>query len=92
LAGYGDERGRAALERLAFDVDPAVRLRAATAMGEVGNEEFATTLIALLDDDQGVRRAALASLPSVTGHTITLDKGESQQDLVAAWKRWATTR
>ncbi len=95
LSRWHDERGYAALERLAFDRDPTVRIRAAEAMGEVAAPEFAATLIPLLDDDLGVRRAALASLPSVTGEQLFPGDefpAPSMSEQVTRWKRWAVER
>lgn len=91
LAIYGEESGRAALERLAYDIDPTNRMRAASAMGEIADPEFTTTLIALLDDDMGVRKAALASLPLVTGHQVRVEAKE-QTAQIAEWKRWSASR
>lgn len=92
LTCFGDERGRAALERLAFHPDPKVRIRAAHAMGESAEAEFAATLIALLDDDLGVRRAALVNLPLVTNHALSAEEAATTQSQAAAWKRWAAER
>lgn len=95
LARWRDERGYAALERLALDRDPAVRIRAAQAMGEIAAPEFAATLIPLLDDDLGVRRAALASLPYVTGEQLVpADEfpAPAMSEQVTRWKRWASQR
>jgi HEAT repeat protein len=61
------DSGRAALERLAADGDPKIRRSAAQAIGTLGATEMLPTLIKLLDDQQDVRRAALASLHSITG-------------------------
>ncbi len=89
LTRFGDERGRAALERLAYDPDVKVRIRAARTMGELAEPEFTATLIALLDDELGVRRAALTSLPLVTDRAPKIAADASAQAAAAAWKRWA---
>ncbi|MDZ4778708.1 MAG: HEAT repeat domain-containing protein [Planctomycetia bacterium] len=92
LAAWQDDRGAAALERLALDLDPAVRIRAAEAMGRIASAEFVPMLIAMLDDDLGVRRAALASLPSVAGETpIAADElpAPPLAEQVTRWKSWA---
>ena len=84
------ESGPAALERLAVDSDPAVRRQAATAMGQVADAAFAATLIRLLDDQGGVRMAALASLPQVAGRDIAGDSNSSEApaDVTEAIRRW----
>jgi HEAT repeat protein len=92
LAAWQDDRGAAALERLALDRDPAVRIRAAEAMGRIASAEFVPMLITMLDDDLGVRRAALASLPNVAGETlVAADElpAPPLADQVVRWKRWA---
>lgn len=92
LTRFGDERGRAALERLAYDPDVKVRIRAARTMGELAEPEFTATLIALLDDELGVRRAALASLPLVADHAPRIAEDATSQAATAAWKRWAVAQ
>jgi len=95
LAAWDDQRGLAALERLAYERDPAIRIRAVEAMGRVGAREFTATLVALLDDELGVRRAVLASLPAVTGESVaTSDEATApaMAEQVARWKRWAAAR
>ncbi len=92
LAGWQDDRGAAALERLALDREPSVRIRAAEAMGRIASAEFTPMLITMLDDDLGVRRAALASLPNVTGEAVVAADelpAPPLADQVVRWKRWA---
>lgn len=91
LIRWNDERGRAALERLAFDVDVDVRQHAAELMGELPDASHTPTLIALLDATPSVRRASLTSLQRTAG----ADHGRGQAsesnnavDQAARWKRW----
>jgi HEAT repeat protein len=92
LTHFDDERGRAALERLAFDPDAKVRIQAVQTMGELADPEFAAALVTLLDDDLGIRRAALASLPLVTNHELSAEESASTQSQATAWKRWTERR
>ena len=90
LARLGDASGPAALDRLAYSNDPAVRRQAAVAMGEIGDPSFASTLVRLLDDQQAVRLAALASLPKVTGRSPPEPDGQaplSVAERIEFWKR-----
>lgn len=90
-------RGADALDRMAIDADPDVRLRAIRAISEAGKPELAPTLIKALNDQQAIRRAALlglqkcmqgdSSAPVVEGKTVT---GSDEE--VTAWKTWWQTR
>lgn len=95
LAQLGDPAGPAELERLAYSDDPAIRRRVATAMGELGDVQFVPTLIRLLDDRQGVRRAALDGLPKVVGHEVGDDEDGSPKlraERISQWKQWYRQR
>jgi HEAT repeat protein len=93
--------GVEALTRLASDPDSRVRREAAVAMGEAPDPAFLPLLIRLLDDRPEVRRAALLSLPMVTGQqqpTATVVPAaayqpdtasvESPQIVAKRWKDW----
>jgi HEAT repeat protein len=69
LARLGMPEGSAALERLTYDPDLAVRRRAVLAMGELRDPLFLDLLVAQLDwrNDASIRRAALIALPQVVG-------------------------
>ncbi len=86
LARLQKPMGVAALERLAYDPDPGVRRRAATAMGQTPDASFVPALIAMLDDRSDIRRAALTSLPQVTGKQPQGTE-DSQSDALR-WKQW----
>ena len=91
LARFGSPAGTDALERLAHSGDPNVRREAAVAMGELADPAFTDTLIRLLDDGYGIRRAALESLPKVTGRDVaSLGAGPTAtlNEQVDTWKRW----
>lgn len=91
LARLRATSGAAALERLAHDLDPEIRRRAALLMGELGDPAFTATLIGLLNDSLGVRRAALTGLAQVVGRDVARDAGEplpSVADQVIRWKEW----
>ncbi|MGD9722259.1 MAG: HEAT repeat domain-containing protein [Pirellulales bacterium] len=82
--------GQAALERLAIDSDAQVRLRAAQAMGEIGDPLFAPALLAMLGDQAEVQQAALRGLTHIAGRDVTLEAGAAPSDVekVARWRRW----
>jgi len=92
LARLGDSAGSPALERMTYSSDPGIRARAARAMGELGDAAFTATLVRLLDDSRvTVVRAALASLPKVTGFDVAaspdaLPVGTPEQ--ISRWKKW----
>lgn len=86
LAQLGDASGTAALERSAASHDAAIRRQAAAAMGRIGDPSFAPALVRLLDDQQGIRVAALQSLPKVTGLAPPQGEcGEASADRQADW-------
>jgi HEAT repeat protein len=86
LARLRKPAGCAALERLAHDPDPGVRRRAAMAMGQEPDVSFVPALIAMLDDRSDIRRAALTSLPRVTGKQP--QAAEDPQSDALRWKQW----
>jgi HEAT repeat protein len=94
LARCGAAAGPPALERLAHDADPKIRRQVVAAMGLLGGPEYTFTLIELLDDELGVRVAALASLTQITKQDFSKESGEQPaglSDQVARWKRWWQT-
>ncbi len=87
LTRLGIPSGSAAMERLSYDADENVRRDVATNIGELNDRQFVPTLIRLLDDKLGVKKAALRSLIQVTGR----DEGADTIDVaeqVARWKKW----
>ena len=91
LAKLGLERGEATLQRLAHSNDPKIRRKSAEAMGEVGSSVFVPTLIYLLDDRLGIKRAALNSLAQIVGRDIAKDNSGSPANLdeqITRWRRW----
>jgi HEAT repeat protein len=60
-------------------------------MGELGDRVYLPSLIELLDDPLGARRAALESLPRLTGHDIIAEEGKtdlSSDEKIDRWKHW----
>jgi HEAT repeat protein len=91
LARLKNEKGPAELILLARDPEPETRRHAALCMGELGDRVYLPTLIDLLDDPLGARRAALESLPHVAGEDIAAADGKnelSSNDKIDRWKRW----
>jgi HEAT repeat protein len=89
LARLGYASGFDALERLSYDHEPGVRREAAAAMGRAKQRRFVPVLIRLLDDQLGVRRAALAALTEIAGKDIGQTGGaRSVPEQVARWKSW----
>jgi len=90
LARLKSGKGPPELVLLARDPDPEVRRHAALYMGELGDRVYLPSLIELLDDPLGARRAALESLPRLTGHDIA-EEGKtdlSSDDKIDRWKKW----
>ncbi|MFV2068802.1 MAG: HEAT repeat domain-containing protein, partial [Pirellulales bacterium] len=93
LTRLGYESGQAALERLARHGDPVIRRQVAQAMGLTGGRAAVGTLIRLLDDRMGVRRAALASLEQlVPADEWPFPKAANPgvEQRVRRWKSWST--
>lgn len=88
LLRLGDPAGEAALERLAYGSDPTLLRRVAEIMGEQPRPGFTRALRHLLDGPSGVRLAALASLPHVTGSEPANLAGTTTERRVRAWKDW----
>ena len=91
LVRWGDDRGRDALERLAYDADIKVKQRAIELMGEFPDQAHLGTLIAQLDASPSLRRAALQGLQ----RTVKEDHGQSSEgqplnapEQAARWKAW----
>jgi HEAT repeat protein len=91
LTQLGDASGKSALERLAYSNDPQIRARVAEVMGEYPDPSFVPLLIQLLSDKATISRAALASLPRVTGEDIAKsppDRPLAVTEQISRWKRW----
>ncbi len=90
LARLGSATGPTALERLVHDPDPKIRRQVVVAMGELGDASYTSTLIESLDDELGVRVAAVASLSRITGQDFSKNAGEAAAlaDQVSRWKQW----
>jgi len=92
LHANGFAAGAAAWERLAHDVDPELRRRAASAMGESGDRQFLPTLIALLNDPAlGVRKTAVDGLAALIGNDVSVAPGEplpALSERIARWQAW----
>lgn len=96
LVQLDDADGLLALQRLATDEDPGIRIEVAHAIGKLGQAKLIPLLIAMLDDRGVVQRAAIGALERLAGEEVTRDirsEGlESETRLVAAWKNWGTQR
>ncbi len=91
LVRLDDPRGVAALERLAYSRDAAVRRRVAETIGELANPTFTPFLIRLLDDRVSVMRAALDALPKTVGedHSLSSDGSPpATTERVRRWRAW----
>ncbi len=91
LVQLDDPRGVAALERLAYSQDAAVRRRVAKTMGELADPTFTPFLIRLLDDRVSVMRAALDALPATVGedHSLSPDGiPAATTERVRRWRAW----
>ncbi len=91
LPGAARQRLATSLERAAGDANAAVRAQAAQAMGEVGDPIFLPALMSLLSDEPDVQVVALASLPQVAGHDVTMtDDGHplSNDEKARLWQLW----
>lgn len=91
LARSDYESGRAALDRLAYDLDLDVRMQAVRSMGEVPQAEFTAALIHALDGPPGLKRAAAASLTTIVGQDIGLGADThppSLDEQAIRWRRW----
>jgi HEAT repeat protein len=93
LSRLKSPKGPPELILLARDPDPEVRRHAALYMGELGDRTYLPSLIELLDDPLGARRAALESLPRITGHDIVAEEGKAElnsEEKIDRWKKWYT--
>lgn len=91
LCRLGDPSGPAALERLSYSGNDAVRREVAVAMGEIADPSFTPSLVRLLDDQHGIRTAALDALPKVVGHDLAetvSPSSASRAEQIEIWKRW----
>lgn len=89
LIRQGALTGSAALERLTLDSDPAIRQQAAAALGRAGDESALPALMQLLDDQGGVRQAALASLAAIAGQDVArAEQSEPPTNSIEEVRRW----
>jgi HEAT repeat protein len=95
VARWNDDRGRAALERLALASSPIIRRQAVTAMGEVADLQFVDAVVRALDDETSVQVAALAALPKVSGSDPLAGVQPppvSAQEKARVWQAWHAKR
>jgi HEAT repeat protein len=95
LARWGDERGAAALERFALSNSAALRRQAIEAMGKLAQPQFIPTLVQALDDQPGVRLAALDALPQVAGEDVLAahqPPPASAAQRAQLWRDWYAKR
>ena len=95
LVHLGFSEGADALERLALDADARIRRVAAESIGETGDQRFIPILIRLLDDQLGIRRAALASLTMIVGEDIGRGNDPVAPDTdeqIHRWRKWHLLR
>jgi HEAT repeat protein len=92
----GAASGQAALERLTRDADPAIRRQAAVALGRAGDPAALPALMRLLDDQGGVREAALASLAQIAGKDVArpdpTEPPANSLEQVRRWRAWYQAR
>lgn len=92
LVRHHDADGVLALQRLAADPDPNIRILVANQIGRLGQQKLTAILIAMLDDRAVVRRTALDSLETIQEpaviKAIRAEGHETQPQLAAAWKNW----
>lgn len=93
LVQLDDADGVLALQRLATDDDPGLRIQVASSIGKLGDPKLIPLLIDMLDDRGAVQRTAIDSLEQFAGETTAREIEEegagSETRLVAAWKSWA---
>jgi HEAT repeat protein len=96
LVQMGAASGQAALERLTRDADPAIRRQAAVALGRAGDPAALPALMRLLDDQGGVREAALASLAQIAGKDVArpdpTEPPANSLEQVRRWRAWYQAR
>lgn len=91
LSRWNDDRGAAALERLALADHPTTRRLAVMAMGELASDAFLPALMEALEDEPAVRLAALAALPKVTQQDVLAKQAPppvSAEAKVKVWQDW----
>lgn len=92
LAAWGNELGRAALQRLAYSSDDTLRRETAIRMAQTGQQTFIPSLVRLLEDRQeSVRLVALDSLAELAPEVaprITAQDPNSSRQRIAAWQQW----
>ena len=84
------DKALAALERLAWDLDPALARGAVSALATMKDPEAIRIMIGLLDRGEGVGLSALEALSKMSTAPPSLGT-ESTTDTrtrIAAWKRW----
>lgn len=95
LVAWNDERGAAALERFALSNSASVRRQAIEAMGKLAQPQFLSTLVQALDDQPGVRLAALDALPQVAGEDVLAahqPPPASAAQRAKLWRDWYARR
>ncbi|MGL6197107.1 MAG: HEAT repeat domain-containing protein, partial [Thermoguttaceae bacterium] len=91
LCKLHDQRGTAALERLANSKDNTTRLLVAQSMKQLSDPALARILVGLLDDNGSIRSAALNSLPILVGTDHGNPSGQDSISLptrIKNWKNW----
>lgn len=90
INGYAS--GSAAFERLAHDIDPEIRRRAAAAMAETGDRAFQAVLVELLSDSSlSVKKTAVDALVALIGSDVSKRPNEPTPALserVRLWQAW----
>lgn len=96
LVRHHDADGLLAMQRLAVDPDPNIRIQVAQRIGRLGQQNLTAILMDMLDDRAVVRRKALNSLDEVQGPDIATairaEGHETEQQLVTAWQTWWHTQ
>ncbi|HTN74529.1 MAG TPA: HEAT repeat domain-containing protein [Pirellulaceae bacterium] len=90
LSQWRDERGSAALERLALAPAAATRRLALIAMGEVADDEFLPAAMQALRDQPSVQLAALGALPAIAGEDALATRQTSAVSAAEKAKVWQT--
>lgn len=92
LVRHKDADGLLAMQRLASDPDPNIRIQVAQRIGTLGQRDLTAILMDMLDDRSVVRRNALVSLDAIQGPEIAkamrAEGHETEQQLVTAWQAW----
>lgn len=95
LARWQDQRGSAALERMATSAAPGTRRLAIDAMAELADARFVDVLVQALDDQASVQLAALNALPKAAGEDpiqLANPAPVSAGDKARVWQAWYAER